>query len=326
MLQASRSTNEDMPSSLWRFSQILHGHFSPGLGGILEVCGEAGTGKTQFCLQGVACTLAWALANSSSTKSGSPCALYLYSEDIPVMRLREIAGMQARAAGARDSCISGDVILDSIFLERVDTPGELYAMLCSRFPMYVQHAPIQMIVIDSITTLFRNEELDMASRTSQLFSLACLLKRMACDYNVQVLVTNHVTADLEADSASNLDCAKPALGHVWSSCVSHRIFLYRTDRAQMRQDTGRSHLLHFPFASSVGEYMTRFARVEFSCSLPEVHARFAIGTAGFQLEDDAKAIPSAHSETQAIATTHGVGQQGIMHGWKAVSIADEDVP
>eukprot|EP00930_Biecheleria_cincta_P013316 TRINITY_DN11932_c0_g1_i1.p1 TRINITY_DN11932_c0_g1~~TRINITY_DN11932_c0_g1_i1.p1 ORF type:complete len:680 (-),score=69.53 TRINITY_DN11932_c0_g1_i1:619-2658(-) len=317
-----RASHEDVLSPTQRLSGILHGRLVPGLGGILEVCGEAGTGKTQFCLQAIARTLAWALAVSSTTKSCLPCALYLYSEDIPVMRLREIA--EACATDPRESCTSGAAILDSIFLERVNTPGDLYFTLCSRVPLHLQHAPIRIIVVDSITTLFRNEELDIPTRSSKLFSLACLLKRISCDYNVQVLVTNHVTANFETNRGSNSDCAKPALGHAWSSCVSHRISLYRTDRSETRQGNGRSRLPQFPQVSSFGRNVTRFARVHFSCTLPEVEAGFTIDTAGFQLENDANDILPAHSEAQVSTTTTGVGQLSISHLWRAISVTDED--
>lgn len=103
--QLSHVHNAGVPCCLRHIFPGLH---PSGLGGILEVCGEAGTGKTQFCLHSVVATLASAFTDCSA-KFRPPCVLYLYSEDVPVARLKEIAA-------------DGNAVLDSIFLEPVNTP------------------------------------------------------------------------------------------------------------------------------------------------------------------------------------------------------------
>merc|ERR1712217_570546 len=127
---------------------------------------------------------------------------------------------------------------------------------------------------------FRNVDLDLPARSSQLFSLATLLKRVSCEHMIPVLVTNHVTADFDVGNGSNFDWAKPALGHAWSSCVAHRISLHRTDRSHMRQSTGAQNVQEvLPVgvrSRAPGMHVTRFARVEFSSALPEVAAVFQI--------------------------------------------------
>lgn len=81
---------------------ILRGGFRAGW--VWEVFGEAGTGKTQLALQCLLMQLAWHLAatafrtlsGSDETPppfpTGSPCCLYLVSEDVPAARLAPIAG------------------------------------------------------------------------------------------------------------------------------------------------------------------------------------------------------------------------------------------
>merc|ERR1712048_171798 len=97
----------------------------------------------------------------------------------------------------------------------------------------MQHSSLQIIVIDSVTTLFRNVDLDLYERSAQLFSLAMILKRVSAENGIQVLVANHVTADFDSDLKAQSSCVKPALGHAWSSCVTHRISLQRADRSHM---------------------------------------------------------------------------------------------
>lgn len=65
-------------------------------------------------------------------------------------------------------------------------------------------------------------------RGAQMCSLSSSLKRIAHDFNLAVVVTNHVTAKVES-SSTRIDCKStsiPALGPSWSHWINSRLHLF----------------------------------------------------------------------------------------------------
>lgn len=63
-------------------------------------------------------------------------------------------------------------------------------------------------------------------RGAKMCSLSSSLKRIAHDFNLAVVVTNHVTAKVESN-AKKLDCQSiPALGPSWSHWINSRLHLF----------------------------------------------------------------------------------------------------
>lgn len=224
----------------------------PAPWGVTEVCGEAGTGKTQVCLQFVVASVA------SSTHTS---ACYLHSEPAPLRRLQQL--MSARGQ-------SGDC-LQRIFMESVSTPTELFESLSWKVPLLLRHASLKLLVIDSIAALFRDGALSqrrLSERSVLFFRLASMLQRISSEFGIPVVVTNQVSADMAGG-------VKPALGHSWSSCLTHRLSLHRNDRSWMKH-MGKP-LYHVKVSA-------RSARVEFSSSMTAGTVPFEIHVGGLHVE------------------------------------------
>nr|QDO16405.1 DNA repair protein XRCC3 [Lingulodinium polyedra] len=254
-------------------------------GGVLEVCGEAGTGKTQFCLHCTAAALRLALAGPGGPRpSRPPCVCYLHSEAAPVRRLQEIIAARARAAGGKDPTVAAEAMLRAVLVQRVRDPAELYGFLCGRLVELLRHASVELLVVDAIAALFRGEESGSAARSAQLFRLAAVLKRVSSEHGVPVLVANQVTGDFAAGAGASW--VKPALGHAWAACVSHRVSFHRADRGRMRRQGEAAAAPPPPKAERParaglgGDGPERFARLEFSPTGPEMAVPFAIGPIG----------------------------------------------
>lgn len=197
------------------------GGAEPWPSGIIEICGEAGTGKTQFCLECIVASLVPAVVASRALPRPSVC--YIYSETPPMKRLSDILTARIGSVGVADEACVEDM-LSSVFLQKVTGPTELYRVLCNRIPALHQHTRLRLLVVDSMAALCRGIDMDAASRSLHLFRLAAVLQRLAAEREVVVLVTNHVMADFDAGS----DWVKPALGHTWASCVTHRVIFQRS--------------------------------------------------------------------------------------------------
>jgi len=230
------------------------------LQGIVEVCGAAGTGKTQVCFHTMCLALMAAKpkGNRAQPSFKPPCVIYLYSEGLAVERMEQIyaAHCQDRVLAAATTVSE---MMDYTFVAQTDTPLKLYEALCTKVRLLLQYASVQLIVIDSIAALFADVEIDLGERSVQLFRLAALLQRISADYGIPILVTNQVRADFDAASR---DAIKPALGHGWAACVTHRISLRRHDSCDAASGNRRS------------------ARVDFSPLTSQVEAGYTIGEMG----------------------------------------------
>eukprot|EP00922_Rhytidocystis_sp_ex-Travisia-forbesii_P009124 GHVS01013329.1.p1 GENE.GHVS01013329.1~~GHVS01013329.1.p1 ORF type:complete len:313 (-),score=32.42 GHVS01013329.1:21-959(-) len=118
---------------------------------------------------------------------------------------------------------------------------------------------VKLIAVDSIAALFRllsdNTRLtsplavaaspclstDYIDRSFQLYRMASLLSRIATQYACWMVVTNQVTANVEANGTAVLRPLKirAALGLAWSNCVCCRIMLQRNDGSHQQEQEGR---------------------------------------------------------------------------------------
>ena len=192
--------------------------------GINEISGEAGAGKTQFCLS---LSLQCQLPVSSGGLDGA-CAYITCGEgEFPIRRLSQL-----QSSPAFTGCT-----LEKIHIEQCYSPEDMTKTLRTRIPEMCENNGIRLLIIDSLAGLVRNEYeqdiVDMMDRTTFLFRLASTLKWLADIYKVCVLVINQVTSTgFESTSSASVSSGtfvdlKPALGLVWTSCVNTRIMLYR---------------------------------------------------------------------------------------------------
>eukprot|EP00929_Paragymnodinium_shiwhaense_P066033 TRINITY_DN33093_c0_g1_i1.p1 TRINITY_DN33093_c0_g1~~TRINITY_DN33093_c0_g1_i1.p1 ORF type:complete len:611 (+),score=106.78 TRINITY_DN33093_c0_g1_i1:176-2008(+) len=262
--------------------------------GLLEVCGEAATGKTQLCLH---CSAA-ALRQCLETPEGisQQRVVYYYSHSPPLARcqslVRSLSAQWLRGArhNNADPAALETAILDSVLMQKVSSLQELLHQLRVQLPTVCQVADLRLLVVDSIAGLCRAGNDDLAARAAGLMQVAAVLHEAAGKFQVPVIVVNEVLGDVDAEDGAAAHCVKPALGSTWSSCMTHRLSLQRSDRSTMRSAAGTlpalsANLVARPFstqrdggAGSAGP--RRLARIEFSAATAEAACPFGIGASG----------------------------------------------
>ena len=190
--------------------------------GINEISGEAGSGKTQFCLS---FSLQCQLPITSGGLNGS-CAYITSGEgEFPIRRLSQLQSSPAFR----------DCTLERVFIEQCFSPEDMITILRTKIPEMCEKKYIKLLIIDSLAGLIRHEYeqdiKDMKSRTTFLFRFASALKWLADIHKVCILVVNQVTST-GFESTNSISCGsffhlKPALGLAWTTCVNTRIMLYR---------------------------------------------------------------------------------------------------
>jgi RecA/RadA recombinase len=205
--------------------------------GILELCGEAGTGKTLLCLS-ISVQEAKSLISNDGNSSN---ILYITTESQSIVeRLAQLARLNTADEDAAAA------VLKRILVKQLDHQSEI-GPLMNLIENSIKFQSYSMIIIDSVTSLFQEQlvtsnislvnvhllsKVDYSARATQLFELSSRLKQLNSKYNITILVVNQVTSvikhDLDVvrgqvDSIS--DSLKPALGLAWEQCVTTRIML-----------------------------------------------------------------------------------------------------
>ena len=203
------------------------------LRGLVELCGEAGSGKTQLVMQ---------LALRSCALLGG-CVLIINTEGVfPAQRLAQMAG----AAGA------GAALAERVLLADVGDAAALEIYL-EGLPLFAKRNDVRLVVVDSVAAPLRGEfggGADAPERSRLLFSFAAALLRVNAGGGVGVVAVNQASdvmaegegggggGALAAAAAAGVRAVprltaalsggrwvRPALGLSWDSCVTHRVFL-----------------------------------------------------------------------------------------------------
>ncbi len=199
------------PRLSWGCAQ-LDGVFGGGLqlAGVTELCGAAGSGKTQVAL--------W-LAGRSLAEHPQSGVVYVCTEgEFAARRFRQ---MRHAGLGAAEAC-------ERVVVERAASFEELWGVASARLPLLVARTRARLVVVDSVGAL-RAEygAAETAQRAEQLWRLAQRLKWLADQYACGVLVVNQVRADMTSGAP---DAVAPALGLVWANCVNTRLMVSKTRR------------------------------------------------------------------------------------------------
>lgn len=204
-----------------QFDDLLEGGFPRGA--LTEICGAPGSGKTQVCIQAL---VAATIPVEFGGLGGS--SLYLDTEgSFSVKRAEDMA--EAISTHLVSQVMQGeapppsvDQILTRIQVCRASDCGEQLAFAQSLSNYLRSNSNIKVVVIDSIAQHFRHEFPDMSVRTKLLSKHAHVLNQVASEFDVVVLVTNHMTT--RGDQG-----LQPALGETWFHAVTNRLLLTKTD-------------------------------------------------------------------------------------------------
>ncbi|CAE6414542.1 unnamed protein product [Rhizoctonia solani] len=230
---------------------LLGGGFA--IGQVHEITGEAASGKSQLALQ---LSLAVQLPESEHGLEGS--SLYLTTLNrLSTSRLLEMVTSHP-ILSAHQTTIS----LDNIATQHASDTDKLTVLLTSLLPTHVaacrnRGSPLRLLVIDSITALFRNSQTaqpqTLYARSGSLNAIGALLHQIATTHELAVVVLNDVsdvfapnstganeTPELiyreqsrwfaRAGGVAGEERHEAALGMVWSNQLHSRVLLARTGR------------------------------------------------------------------------------------------------
>ena len=152
--------------------------------GITEIAGEAGTGKTQFCMS---LSLRCQQPSSNGGLDGA-CAYIACGEgDFPIRRLSQLAMEQPGAS------------LEKVHIEQCYSPEDMMSTLQKKIPHMHNELGIKLLIIDSLAGLLRYEydlmgkrSHEMFERTQYLFRFATILKWLADTFKICIIVVNQV--------------------------------------------------------------------------------------------------------------------------------------
>lgn len=172
--------------------EALDGAIFGGLitGCIYEVVGEAGTGKTNFCLEIV-----------KNISKNHKC-YYLNT-------LKPVSKSRLASIGAN---LSNVIFRYSTTFEQSQL--HVYEDLGSLLNI---NDDIKLIVVDNIYSFVAELE-DPYQKSSAIRAIAIVLKFYSDKYKVAVIIVNNVVSDMQGKTV-------PALGVNWANCINYRLLL-----------------------------------------------------------------------------------------------------
>lgn len=197
-----------------RLNQILGGGLRCGK--LIEVSGEAGSGKSNFCAE------IGTLVMLPEDKGGMDSeVLLIHTEGEGKLKL-EIKRFNALA----DSVGKEEVIEGRLHVINCSNEFELCEMI-NRLPEILdKHPTVKLIVIDSMTCAFIAIDKDpdfeyYAKRSLILTKIVKTLTQIAWDRRLAIIATNHVSYNPKFGQN------RPALGRLWSHMCHTKIYLKR---------------------------------------------------------------------------------------------------
>lgn len=215
-------------------------------GGITEIFGEFRTGKTQLChMLAVTCQLPVAQGG------GSGKCLYIDTEGtFRAERLISIAErfeLDPKEVLQRVSCARA---------YNTDQQNQLLLMASS----IMSEGEYRVLIVDSAMALYRTDYNGRGELSARQIHLGKFLRALMCladEYNISVVITNQVVAQVDGAYAMfAADTKKPVGGHIMAHASTTRLYLRK------------------------GRGDTRICKIYDSPCLPESEAMFGISAGG----------------------------------------------
>ncbi|XP_061467093.1 DNA repair protein RAD51 homolog 2 isoform X3 [Rhineura floridana] len=251
MKRTINSSSAFLPTTLEDLDKILHGGVA--CSSLTEITGPSGCGKTQFCIM---MSLLATLPTSMGGLDGA--VIYIDTESaFSAERLLEIAQHRFPDYFATEEKLISmpcrihlyrELTCDSV-LKRIESLEE-----------EIISANVKLVVVDSVASVVRKEfdaklQGNLKERSNLLSREASILKYLAEEFSIPVILTNQITTWLSDGLATQADLLSPAddlslsegssrngesdyvtaaLGNTWSHSVNTRLILQYLD-SQTRQ-------------------------------------------------------------------------------------------
>ena len=160
---------------------------------ITQFVGEAGSGKSTFCLMAAVNTL----------RAGEG-VIYIDTEGFSIERFSQIAGDQTEALAA------------NLYVFEPDTFAEQGLMIAEAEKL-VKTGRAKLIVVDSATALYRVEQIESKDALSMLSQQMMVLLGIAKRYDIPAVITNQVFMDIDRHRLNGL--GGTALSHISKAII-----------------------------------------------------------------------------------------------------------
>jgi RecA/RadA recombinase len=228
MLQAPR-TSREVQRLLSTGCAVLDAALGGGVltGGITDVCGESGSGKSQLCMQLALQSVLPDSIGGLRTPDNRGTCLYICTEGrFPSKRFVQMAthcehryraALAVAAASATGGGGSGDGggraggarragsrLMDRVLVSELLEPEEFWRFVQEKLPILVKIRDVRLVVVDSITGICRGElagdREGMLQRSRWLHDFTSLVRCLAGTYSLAVVTVNQVSAMFEDGS------------------------------------------------------------------------------------------------------------------------------
>lgn len=219
------------------------------VGSVTEIFGEAGSGKTQLCLE--------LALNCASLKELHGRTIYISTDKhFPIRRLHQMATCMEQRLN-----LSG--LLDCIDIMEFSSKEDFELFVNVKLPQRLELYPnIRLVVVDSIAGIFRYET-NYIKRAEEMRSAIQKLESLADKHNYAIIMTNHITSiPTDFGAAKSVSC----LGTAFENLVETKLRITRTEEFKLSKDREVSRV--------------RILDVIFSPRLPRRKGRFLISSSG----------------------------------------------
>jgi len=250
MLHDRSSMNRFLPSGLALLDDKMRGGLI--IGGISEVVGPPGVGKTQYCFSCCVQSVARRMRSNGGSGEGggggtaaAPKIDVVYFDTELKFNADRLAQLAVQSipdlfspANRLDYKEQTNTLLASIALRQPKSSRELREQI-DDLEDFVIANNTALIVLDSVAALARKEGLHDDEKEQFLVGQAAALKRLSERCGCVVLVTNQVTPDFVGSAArasiggsgdafgdaisDQASVYRPTLGPLWHHCVSTRL-------------------------------------------------------------------------------------------------------
>lgn len=229
-----------------QLNALLGNALRPG-GSILEVAGLPGTGKTQLCMQICAASQIPRIPPSGE----APQAVFIDAEgSFVAARYAQIcqALLVERRPGAGPREL--ETFLRGMHIFRTYDATELFATLKQMGTFLKTHSGVRSIVVDSMAFYFRHEFSDNQPQKARiLMDIATMLRRYGAEYQLNIVVTNHMTTRFEraeVETGNETGWLVPALGETWAHQPSTQLRLERLVAGSTYSAADGNHIVASP--------------------------------------------------------------------------------
>ncbi|XP_073923819.1 DNA repair protein RAD51 homolog 2 isoform X2 [Castor canadensis] len=252
-----------LSTTLSALDEALHGGVA--CGSLTEITGPPGCGKTQFCI------MMSVLATLPTDMGGlGGAVVYIDTESaFSAERLIEIAESRfPRYFNTEEKLL---LTSSKVYLYRELTCDEVLQRINSLEEEIISKG-VKLVIIDSVASVVRKEfdtqlQGNIKERNKFLAKEASLLKYLAEEFSIPVILTNQITTHLSGGLASLADVVSPtddlspsegnsvsscviaALGNTWSHSVTTRLILQYLDSERRQILIAKSPLA--PFTSFI---------------------------------------------------------------------------